>query len=78
MERKWMLGEDLSVNDNLLDGITFYDLILQVHCNCQEVTPQAIRKELEMTLSQRLEDMDFLLEKNMEKIMNEAMEGREH
>jgi hypothetical protein len=78
MERQWLLGEDLSSNDNLLDGITFYDLILQVHCNCRKITPQAVRKELEETLSQRIEDMRFLLENNMQQIMDEAMEGREY
>lgn len=78
MERQWLLGEDLSSNDNLLDGITFYDLILQVHCNCRKITPQAVRKELEETLSQRIEDMRFLLENNMQQIMDEAMDWREY
>ena len=31
MEREWKLGEDLSTCDNLLDGVTFDDLILAVH-----------------------------------------------
>lgn len=78
MERQWLLGEDLSSNDNLLDGITFYEVILQVHCNCRKITPQAVRKELEETLSQRIEDMRFLLENNMQQIMDEAMKGREY
>lgn len=78
MERQWVLGEDLSVDDNLLDGITFYDLILQVHCNCPKITPKAIRHELMDTIESRLGDMNDLLERNMLRIMNEAMEGREH
>lgn len=78
MERQWLLGQDLSSNDNLLDGITFYEVILQVHCNCRKITPQAVRKELEETLSQRIEDMRFLLENNMQQIMDEAMKGREY
>lgn len=32
-ERKWILGDDLAACDNLLDGITFDDVILAVHCN---------------------------------------------
>lgn len=39
MEIKWELGEDLSTCNNLLDGVTFYDLILAVHCNCPTITP---------------------------------------
>lgn len=78
MERQWLLGEDLCREDNLLDGITFDDLILQVHCNCQKITPNAVRRELMDTIESRLEDMNYLLEKNMLRIMNEATEGREH
>lgn len=76
MEREWMLGEDLAKSDNLLDGITFDELILQVHCNCREITPQAVRNELKKTLMSRLEDMDYLLERNVDAIMAEAMKGR--
>ena len=32
MEREWRLGKDLYPEDNLLDGITFDDLILAVLC----------------------------------------------
>ena len=34
MDQNWKLGDDMVVSDNLLDGITFEDLILTVHCNC--------------------------------------------
>lgn len=36
MERNWLLGDDLAACDNLLDGITFDDIITQVHCNCPQ------------------------------------------
>ena len=41
MERNWLLGDDLAACDNLLDGITFDDIITQVHCNCRNITPDA-------------------------------------
>lgn len=37
-ERKWILGDDLAACDNLLDGITFEDVILAVHCNCRVIS----------------------------------------
>ena len=61
-DRKWKLGEDLSTCDNLLDGMTFDDLILAVHCNCRDITPNAVRKELMEILSSRKQDMIYLLE----------------
>lgn len=77
MGEKWRLGEDLSVKDNMLDGITFEDIILVVHCNCREITPETIRKEVLDFVELRLDDMKCLMEKNLDAIAAEAMKGRE-
>ena len=77
MEREWKLGEDLSTCDNLLDGVTFDDLILAVHCNCRKITPEEVLSELKTILAQRRQDMLHLLVNNMEQIMEEAQKGRE-
>ncbi len=76
-EREWKLGEDLLTCDSLLDGLTFDDLILAVHCNCRTINPAAVRAELSNMLASRKQDMMFLLEKNMDAIMAEARKGRE-
>lgn len=76
-EKTWKLGEDLVTSDSLLDGLTFDDLILVVHCNCRSITPEAVRAELKEMLESRKQDMMFLLEKNMDAIMAEARKGRE-
>lgn len=75
-DKAWKLGDDLYSEDNLLDGITFGELILTVHCNCQTITPQAVRRELSTILEIRKQDMEFLLKKNMDAIMEEARKGR--
>lgn len=77
LDREWKLGDDLITSDNLLDGVTFGDLILAVHCNCQDITPEAVRKELRDILASRRQDMEYLLEKNMAAIMAAARKGRE-
>ncbi len=76
MEKAWKLGEDLHTEDSLLDGLTFADLILTVHCNCRDITPSAVRKELMEILASRKQDMFYLLEMNMDVIMAEARKGR--
>ena len=75
-EQAWKLGEDLHTEDSLLDGLTFADLILTVHCNCRDITPSAVRKELMEILASRKQDMFYLLEMNMDVIMAEARKGR--
>lgn len=76
MERKWKLGEDLSAEDNLLDGITFGEIITTLRCNCQFVTPDTLSKEVATIIEIRMQDMNYLLENNIDEIIEEAMKGR--
>lgn len=76
MGRAWKLGDDLAREDNLLDGITFSELITTVHCNCRIVTADAIRTEVNNILKIRMQDMKYLLENNLDVIAEEAMKGR--
>lgn len=76
MDRPWKLGDDLSKVDNLLDGLTFADLILVVCCNSRIITPTAVQKELQEMLESRMQDMRVLLAKNMNEIIREAKKGR--
>ena len=73
---KWKLGYDLSQQDNLFDGFTFDDLILAVHCNCRSITPEAVRKTAKEIIDIRMVDFKYLLENNMDEIMEQAMKGR--
>lgn len=75
-EKRWKLGEDIDRNDNLLDSISFDELILTVHCNCQEITQEVVEKELNRILEIRMQDMKYLLEKNIDEIITEAKKGR--
>ena len=76
MERDCKLGKDLYPEDNLLDGITFDDLILAVH-QCRTINQATVHSELNEILAQRRQDMMFLLEKNMDVIIQKALEGRQ-
>ena len=69
MEREWKLGVDLSTFDNILDGMTFDELIQTTHCNCRNITPEAIKKEFQTILRLRLEDAYDLLERNIDEII---------
>lgn len=75
-DREWTLGKDLVTSDSLMDGLTFDDLILAVHCNCRTIDRVAVQVELNRILTTRRQDMMFLLEKNMDVIMAEARKGR--
>ena len=71
-EKHWRLGDDLSTYESILDGVTFDDLILAVHCGVKknEITPDTVRHVLRKEiLESRMQDMWFLVEKNMGKII---------
>lgn len=74
--RGWKLGEDLHEKDNLLDGVTIDDLILAVHCNCPDITPDMVRRTFAQIMEIRLIDAQFIMEMNMNEIMRRAAEGR--
>lgn len=76
-DREWLLGKDLVLSDNLLDGLTFDDLILAVRCNCRTIDRVAVQMELNRILATQRQDMMFLLEKNMNQIIAETRKGRE-
>ena len=75
-ERKWRLGEDLATYDNLLDPITFDDLILALHCNVKkgDIDEKAVRKELSAIYQSRFEDMMFLVGKNIDLIVRYSVD----
>ena len=75
-ERNWILGDDLRSEDNLLDGITFGEIILTVHCNCRNITRETVIREVNELVSMRMDDMRELLMRNIDIIMAEAKKGR--
>ena len=77
MERNWKLGDDLQGEDNLLDPITFDELVLTLHCNARTINEEAAKRALREIMTIRMEDLEFLLENNMDEILRAAKEGRE-
>lgn len=77
MEREWKIGEDMFTEDNVLDGITFDDIILAVHCNYRTINRAAVLKTAKEILDQRVEDFEFLVKNNWKEIAAAAKKGRE-
>ena len=77
-EREWKLGEDLFIQDNALDGFTFEQLIIALHSGSRRVDADEVRKVVKEIVDQNLEDMWFLIEKNMDKIISESLKGRKN
>ena len=75
-EFQWKLGDDIIPSDNILDSITFEDVILAVKCNCPDITPDTVRKTYREILKDALEDASFIVERNLEEMIMAAKKMR--
>jgi hypothetical protein len=78
----WKLGKDMIPSDTILDPVTFDDLILALKCNCEYITPDAVIVQATEIINQRLEDVKYLVENNMDEIIaiakDEPLENAGH
>lgn len=65
----WKLGKDMIPSDTILDPVTFDDLILALKCNFEHINEQAVTYQIGEILQQRLEDVKYLVENNMDEII---------
>lgn len=65
----WKLGKDMIPSDTILDPVTFDDLILALKCNCEHITPDAVIVQATEIVNQRLEDVKYLIENNIDEII---------
>ena len=65
----WKIGKDLLTSDTILDPVTFDDLILALKCNYAYIGETAVRIQMTEILDQRLEDVKYLVENNIDEII---------
>lgn len=65
----WKLGKDMIPSDTILDPVTFDDLILALKCNFEHINERAVTYQIGEILQQRLEDVKYLVENNIDEII---------
>ncbi len=75
-ERQWLLGEDLAEQDDILDPITFDEVIMSLHANGGEISEKSVKKLMKEIVDIRMQDAMFLLNKNMATIIDRALGDR--
>ena len=76
MDKQWKLGEDLAEVDNILDQITFDDVILALHHE-RVINEQSLQLVVKDIVDQRMQDFEYLFENNIDEIIARAKRGRE-
>lgn len=72
---EWKLEKDMIPSDNLLDGFSFDDVINALRME-REVNHLTASLVLNRILDIRMQDMNYLFDKNIDQIIELAMEGR--
>ena len=75
-EKQYKLVEGMLPEDNILDSITFENIILAVKCDCKDITPDAVRREYKKFLEMRLEDAEEILSENLYEIIDAVKKSR--
>jgi len=71
--RSWKLGVDLNNGDNLLDPITFDDVITALQCNEKVINEGTVRKVVNEILESNITNFKELLEANISEIVKRAL-----
>ena len=77
MERAWRLGEDLFLQDNLFDPITFEEVVMTAKCNCKVLSRDAVIRVVANIMEIRKQDFAFLLDRNIDAILEEVCKQKE-
>lgn len=71
------LSEESSERDaNLVDGLTFDTLLLEIHCNIKEISRFSVRAQFIEDLKSRTEEANKIFEANLDNIVKQAKKER--
>lgn len=77
MNKQYKLSQDLRPQDNILDNLTFNDIITASQCNLKEITPDTIRRQaLELFEMRKRDFMDLLDTDNIAAMVEEVNDRR--
>lgn len=69
IDSRWKLGQGMCSDENILDPVTFDDLILALKCNYDHPNEAAVLYQAREIIEQRLEDYNYLIENNIDEIL---------
>ena len=72
-----VLEEMWHPKDDVLDGITYEQLIVSLHAGEPVIDEKAVKRVFEYMLDNHIEDARYMLKKHMKDIIKEARIGRE-
>ena len=63
-------------DSNLIDGLTFDTLLLEIHCNIKDINEDTVRAQFTEDLIGRMAEARSIFETNLNNIVKQAKEER--
>ena len=63
-------------DSNLIDGLTFDTLLLEIHCNIKEINEDTVKQQFMEDLNNRVQEAWDVFEVNLNNIVKQAKEER--
>ena len=71
------LTEDSHERDaNLIDGLTFDTLLLEIHCNIRDINLETVEKQFDEDIKSRVNEARGIFEANLDNIVKQAKKER--
>lgn len=64
-------------SQDILDGYDFDTLLLEIECNCPEITPETVRKQALYEINLKYKTALEILEDNLQNITRHALKYRQ-
>lgn len=68
--------EKFHEQDNMLDPISYHELLLTIHCNVQEINEQTVKHTFRQIMGFKVIDAEDALARNLKGIVEEALKRR--
>ena len=65
------------INSYILDSYSFNTLLLEIECNCREISEEAIKKQFDTVLQEKIRTAKEIFTDNLQNILSHAKEYRE-
>jgi len=63
-------------DSNLIDGLTFDTLLLEIHCNIKDINVHTVRHQFDEDLQGRIDEARTIFETNLLNIVKQAKKER--
>lgn len=70
------LSQGYHRDQNIIEPLSFSTLLLEVHCNIQDINPDTVRKHFEKDLQSRIREAREIFNNNLDNIVKHAKNER--